>query len=114
MFVNVLVNALRFAKQRVRVSVEAQNEQWVTTIEDDGPGISAQDRDKIFMPFGRVETSRSRASGSAGMGLAIAALLVEKSNGSIWLDEGNMGGARFHIALAADNSPCHRDQHNKS
>ncbi|MGI9285123.1 MAG: sensor histidine kinase [Pseudomonadales bacterium] len=102
-FVNVLVNAFRFAHQRVCVSVEARNDQWITTIEDDGPGISVQDRDKIFMPFGRVETSRSRASGSTGMGLAIAALLLQKCEGSIWLDESNMGGARFHIALTADN-----------
>lgn len=103
-FVNVLVNALRFARQFVCVSVAAQADRWVTTIEDDGPGISAPDRDKIFMPFGRAETSRCRASGSTGLGLAISALLVEKSNGSIWLDEGSMGGARFLIALPADNA----------
>ncbi len=85
-FVNVLNNALRFARHRVCVSVTAQADQWVTTIEDDGPGIPLEDREKIFMPFGRVESSRSRASGGTGMGLAIVALLIEKCGGSIWLD----------------------------
>ena len=102
--VNVLVNALRFARESVQVSVATRADQWVIAIEDDGPGISAWDCDKIFMPFGRTESSRSRASGSTGMGLAIATLLVEKCHGSIRLDEGSTGGARFNIALPADNS----------
>ncbi len=100
-FVNVLVNAQRFARQRVRVSAVLRNDRWVTAIEDDGPGISATDREKVFMLFGRVETSRSRASGGTGAGLAIAALLVEKCQGSIWLDESRLSGARFNIALLA-------------
>ncbi len=109
-FVNVLVNALRFAKESVCVSVTARADQWVISIEDDGHGIAEQDRDKVFMPFGRAETSRSRASGSTGMGLAIAALLVEKCGGSIWLDESSQGGARFHIALSAeDTAACSPD-----
>lgn len=108
-FVNVLNNALRFARHSVCISVTAQADQWVTAVEDDGPGIPLKDREKIFMPFGRVESSRTRASGSTGMGLAIAALLVEKCGGSICLDESSLAGARFHIALPAENSACHDD-----
>ena len=106
-FVNVLNNALRFARHSVSISVAAQADQWVTAIEDDGPGVPLKDREKIFMPFGRVESSRTRASGSTGMGLAIAALLVEKCGGSIWLDESSTAGARFHITLPAYNAACH-------
>lgn len=99
--VNVLTNASRFARQRVRVAVEAQGEWWVIAIEDDGPGIPAADREKVFMPFGRVQGSRHRASGGTGVGLAIAALLTGKCEGSIWVDDSPLGGARFNISLMA-------------
>lgn len=107
--VNVLSNALRFARHSVSISVAAQADRWVTAVEDDGPGIPFADRDKIFMPFGRVEHSRSRASGGTGMGLAIAALLAEKCGGSIWLDECTTAGARFLIALPAAHSVRYDD-----
>jgi len=112
--VNVLGNASRFARQRVRVAVEARGERWVIAIEDDGPGIAASEREKVLMPFGRVENSRCRASGSTGMGLAIATLLTGKCDGSIRVDDSPLGGARFRIALMAarpsDEAMTNRDK----
>jgi len=98
---NILQNAIRYRRQRVRIAVTSQDDRWIMTIDDDGPGVPEKDRDKVFMPFGRAENSRSRTTGSTGIGLAIASLLVEKCGGTIWLSDAPLGGARFHIAMPA-------------
>ncbi|MFT4873383.1 MAG: signal transduction histidine kinase [Congregibacter sp.] len=98
-FSNLLVNAIRYSKHRIRISTQVQGNQSLTTIEDDGAGINFEDREKVFMPFGRAEKGRSRITGDTGMGLAIAALLVQKCNGRIWVDDSPIGGARFYVSL---------------
>ena len=100
-FANLLVNAVRFARHAIRIRSRLDGDRWVTAVEDDGPGIRPQDRDKVFMPFGRTGKSRSRATGDTGMGLAIASALVDKCDGEIWVDDSPTGGARFHVALPA-------------
>jgi two-component system sensor histidine kinase RstB len=98
-FSNLLVNANRYSKHRIRISTLVQGNQSLVSVEDDGEGIASENREKVFMPFGRAGKGRSRTTGDTGMGLAIAALLIQKCNGRIWVDDSPIGGARFCVSL---------------
>lgn len=104
---NLLHNAVRFtpAGGQVTVSVRGvsgDQDRWVTLeVEDDGPGIPAEDLSRIFEPFYRVDPSRSRASGGTGMGLAVVKLLVQVHGGSVRAENRPSGGSRFIVQLPA-------------
>ena len=71
---------------------------------DDGPGITAGDRERIFRPF---ERGRTRAPGS-GLGLTIARGFVEAHGGKLWLEDGSGPGARFVFTLPLSKDGCER------
>ncbi len=66
---------------------------------DSGPGLSDEDLAHIFDRFYRADKSRTRESGGAGLGLAIAKALVEAHGGKIWAENAPEGGACFHFTL---------------
>ncbi len=76
-------------------------------VTDDGPGIDAADRDRVFDRFHRADPSRARGlGGGSGLGLAIVASLADNAGGSAHLDQAPGGGARFRVILpAAPPSP---------
>jgi signal transduction histidine kinase len=82
---NLVGNALRYAPQgsRIRVEVERRDESVILAVSDSGAGVPEQDLPYIFNRFWRGEKSRSRASGGAGLGLAISRQLVEAQGGEI-------------------------------
>jgi signal transduction histidine kinase len=82
-FRNVLDNAVRHADTTVHISTATTDERVVTEITDDGPGIPAEDRDRVFDRFVRLDGSRDRASGTSGLGLAIAREIVTAHHGGI-------------------------------
>jgi signal transduction histidine kinase len=93
--VTILVdNAIRHGSEhgRVRVTVRPGS----LTVEDDGPGIPAADRNRVFDRFWRGEGA---AAGGSGLGLAIAAWITERHGGRIDVGESRLGGARFDITL---------------
>jgi signal transduction histidine kinase len=102
---NLLHNAVRFAPAGGQVTVivrggSGDQDRWVTVeVEDDGPGIPAEDLSRIFEPFYRVDPSRSRASGGTGMGLAVVKLLVQVHGGSVRAENRPSGGSRFIVQL---------------
>ncbi len=69
--VNVLRNAVRYAHSRVALSVERSGNRTVIRVDDDGPGVPPEHRQRLFEPFTRIEGSRGRDSGGVGLGLAI-------------------------------------------
>ena len=84
----------------VRLCVSAQPRGWVEiAIEDDGPGIPPAQRDRVFDRFHRLDSSRTRAKGGAGLGLAIARAIVEAHGGSIAAGASAEGGARVAFRL---------------
>lgn len=100
---NLLTNALRHtpADGSVAVSVRRQAEEVCVSVEDTGEGIRGDAAELAFDRFWRADESRSRKSGGAGLGLAIAHGLVEAQGGRIWAENRATGGARFSFTLPA-------------
>jgi signal transduction histidine kinase len=99
---NLTDNARRHARSRVGVRAYAAGDQAVIEVEDDGPGVPAADRERIFERFTRLDDARSRESGGFGLGLAIVRDIVERHHGTIEVDDAAAGpgaGARFTIRV---------------
>ena len=95
---NLLENANRYARSRITVELTPNGDSVVLVVSDDGPGVPADARERIFDRFTRLDDSRSRDTGGAGLGLAIAKEIVEHHGGSISLAD-NGSGARFEVSL---------------
>ena len=82
---NIIRNAVRYAPENtpVEVSTKQLGSEAIVTVRDHGPGVPAQHLARIFDPFYRVDADRDRASGGAGLGLAIARRAVELHHGRI-------------------------------
>jgi two-component system sensor histidine kinase BaeS len=97
---NLLQNAVRYtpAAGSVRVTVEQAGADAIVRITNDGPGIPPADLPRVWERFYRVEKSRDRASGGAGIGLAIVKRLVEEAGGRVGASSG-AGSTTFWFAL---------------
>ncbi len=93
---NLLVNALRYAKSRVRVEVTRDHDVYRLVVEDDGDGIPEADRAAVFRAFTRLDTSRNRETGGFGLGLAIVARIASLHRGRVIAGASrDLGGARI-------------------
>ena len=96
---NLIENAVNYG-ERAEVSLKTSEKEAVITITDQGPGIPEAERDRVFQPFYRLEQSRSRETGGAGLGLAIARTLIRGMGGEIHLASGPGGqGLRVSVTL---------------
>jgi signal transduction histidine kinase len=95
-------NALEHTPEggRVRVTAAEKGGRWRLEVDDSGPGIPAADRARIFGRFTRLDPSRSSSAGGSGLGLAICHRIVELMGGRVWVEESDLGGARFVIELS--------------
>ncbi len=87
-FGNILDNALRYTPENgnILLSANAADHNVEMKIQDSGPGVAAEDLDRIFERLYRTESSRARDKGGSGLGFAIAKSIVEKHNGKIWAE----------------------------
>lgn len=101
--INLVSNALKFAPSGgwVRVSVATEKGFRTITVADNGPGIEEKDLPYIFERFFRTDKSRSRATGGAGIGLAITKELVEAHGGHITVSSVMGQGTTFTVSLPA-------------
>jgi len=102
--VNLVDNAQRFAHDSITLTVRAVGGNAELTVADDGPGIPADERERVFDRFYRTESSRSRESGGTGLGLPIVRDLVRAHGGAVWL-ESNDPGLRAVVALPLRPAP---------
>jgi signal transduction histidine kinase len=98
---NLIDNALRYGT-RARVSVEADADRVRVVIDDDGPGISAAELERVFEPFTRLENSRSKETGGFGLGLPIARLAAKNHGGDVTLENLPGKGLRAVLSLLRD------------
>ncbi len=101
LFLNIVDNAIKYTPEggHVAISVERQNGAALVEVEDNGIGIPAQDLDKIFDRFYRVDKARSRELGGTGLGLSIAKWIAELHRGSISVQSELNKGSKFTVRL---------------
>ncbi|MDY6840644.1 MAG: ATP-binding protein [Pseudomonadota bacterium] len=87
---NLIENAVNYGEQ-AEVTLETTDTEAVITIVDRGPGIPEAERERVFKPFYRLEHSRNRETGGAGLGLAIARTLIRGMGGEVRLGAGPEG-----------------------
>ena len=95
---NLLDNAVKFG-ERARARVYSESGSAVIEIDDNGPGLTAADQDKVFEPFYRGEPSRSRETGGAGLGLAVVRSVARAHGGDAALENLPGGGLRAKARL---------------
>ncbi len=95
---NLVENALKYG-QRVRGRVFAEDGCAIVEIEDDGPGVAAEEIERLFEPFYRGEPSRSRETGGAGLGLAVVRSIARGHGGDVTLHNRAGGGLTARVSL---------------
>ena len=98
---NLVENADRHAGGPRSVSVQRRDGVVVLTVDDDGPGVEPENRERIFERFARGPGTARRSLPGAGLGLAIVAETAARHGGSAWCSESPSGGARFSLSLPA-------------
>ena len=98
---NLLDNARRHAGAggQVEISATGHGDRLTVRIDDNGPGIAPSERERVFDRFHRSEAARDRDSGGSGLGLAICRSIVDLHDGSIWVEDSPLGGARLCVEL---------------
>ncbi|PTA44213.1 cell wall metabolism sensor histidine kinase WalK [Micromonospora sp. RP3T] len=92
--VNLVENAIRHASAEVRLAVAGPEGAYhLVTVTDDGPGVPAADRERVFARFTRLDDARARDAGGAGLGLAIVRELVRRAGGTVELADATPGAA---------------------
>ncbi|TFF24919.1 HAMP domain-containing protein [Jiella endophytica] len=100
MISNLVANALRHG-DRVQMTV-THDARWLSiVVEDNGPGIAADQREEVFKPFVRLDTARNLDAGGTGLGLAIARDIARAHGGDILLSDSALGGLRALIRIPA-------------
>jgi two-component system sensor histidine kinase KdpD len=106
---NLLENAARFAPPESEIEVKAT--KWQSSVEievsDRGPGIPAEDRERVFQEFYRRDSEYRK--GEAGLGLSIARAIVAAHGGSMWIHETPGGGATVGLRLPLESRTGDRD-----
>jgi signal transduction histidine kinase len=96
---NLADNAARHARAAVAVSVALDEADAVVRVDDDGPGVPAAERERVFERFTRLDEGRARGAGGAGLGLALVRAVAAAHGGSARVVDGPLGGARFELRL---------------
>jgi heavy metal sensor kinase len=99
---NVLDNAIKYGPAGSAISIRVKrtgDDGVLIAVSDQGPGIPPEHRERIFDRFFRLDQSRTRNGGGAGLGLAIAKWAVEMHGGQITLTDGLAGGSEFRIVV---------------
>lgn len=98
--INLLRNAIRYADERVEVSLVRTGDHYEVRVNDDGPGVPMDGREKIFEPFSRLDASRDRRTGGFGLGLALVRRVSQSHGGQVEVADSPWGGASFRMTWA--------------
>lgn len=102
---NLLRNAQKYAAGRIVLSARRAAGAIEIAVDDDGPGIPPDERERVFDPFYRLDRSRDRATGGFGLGLSIARKAVHLHGGTLRAEASDLGGARFVVMLPLAPAP---------
>jgi signal transduction histidine kinase len=96
---NLVSNANNHTRGKIIVGIENSASSLTLWVDDDGPGIPIDQRERLFEPFVRLDKTRSRRTGGFGLGLSIVAQIVRCHKGSISIQDNSAGGSRFLVTL---------------
>jgi signal transduction histidine kinase len=104
---NLLRNAIVHTEPGglTRLSAQEHGDRVRLMVDDDGPGVPPSERERIFDRFARLDETRGRDAGGAGLGLAIARAIAVAHDGEVWVERSPEGGARFVIDLPRERPP---------
>ncbi|GDY24787.1 hypothetical protein AHAT_06770 [Agarivorans sp. Toyoura001] len=108
---NLIVNAQKYAEKLILIRAYLSNKSVFFEVHDDGIGVPEQYRESIFLPFARVDDSRSRQSGGHGLGLSIVERIVANHGGNAQVSDSPIGGALFTLELPLFQ---HQDEKSKT
>lgn len=97
-FKNLLRNAFKYAQSKIIVSAEITADRACVHVDDDGIGIPAEHRERVFQAFTRLDRARDRATAGHGLGLAIARRVLDMHGGTATTEPSPLGGARFTLS----------------
>jgi signal transduction histidine kinase len=98
---NLLDNAARHASMTVAVGLVTDDNVVELTVDDDGPGIPSEERERVFNRFTRLDDGRARDAGGLGLGLSMVKAITEQHGGTVTVEDGPLGGARLRVRLPA-------------
>lgn len=98
-FTNIIENAARFAKKKLKITEIDSKDSLTVIIEDDGVGIPDDKKALALQPFVRLDESRNETTGGTGLGLSIAQTAIENHGGEIFLEDSDMGGLKVRVVL---------------
>jgi two-component system osmolarity sensor histidine kinase EnvZ len=97
---NLVGNSFRYAKS-VHITAIHGPGSLIVTVDDDGPGIPAEEREHVFRPFVRLDEARNQDAGGTGLGLSIARDIARSHGGDITLNDSPLGGLRCVVRVPA-------------
>lgn len=106
---NILHNAIRFARQKIVVVLESSDGDYCVRVEDDGPGIPAGDSERIFNSFVRLNHDAQAPASGFGLGLAIVRRIMIWHKGTATAGDSPLGGAVFELRWPVSASPYQID-----
>jgi len=98
---NLIRNADNHAASRIAIRLEELPPCYCLHVDDDGPGIPEADRARVFEPFERLDSARTRATGGHGLGLSIVREIMLQHGGHVEISDSPLGGARVTLCLPA-------------
>lgn len=98
-FTNIIENAARFAKKKLKITEIDTTDSVTIIIEDDGIGIPDNKKALALQPFVRLDESRNESTGGTGLGLSIAQTAIENHGGEIFLEDSDLGGLKVRVVL---------------
>ena len=103
---NLVENAIRYNYEEgsVNITLETRGQECLVTIADTGVGIAPEQRELVFEPFYRVNKSRSREFGGAGIGLSLVETILKRHGASITVSENNPQGSVFTIRIPLEDA----------
>lgn len=99
--INLLNNAVRYAKSEIMVTLTCQHDTVTLTVADDGVGIEPEHQKRIFQRFYQVDGARARKSGGLGLGLAMCDQIIRQHGGRISVESTPGEGSRFLVTFPA-------------
>ncbi len=98
-FSNIIENAARYSKNKIRITEQDTSDSVTVIIEDDGVGIPDDKKRDALRPFVRLDNARGKDTGGTGLGLSIAQTAIENHGGQIFLEDSDLGGLRVRVVL---------------